>query len=95
MVNQKQSITSLPESPHDDQRRRFVRYTIAMSVRVVCVILCFFVQGWWLLLFVLGAVFLPYIAVVIANVGARVGGDVERPVSNLPVPYRAPSGHGE
>lgn len=87
-MNQKQSITSLPESPEDDQRRRIVRYVLAMGVRVACVIACFFVQGWWLLACVVGAVLLPYIAVVIANVGAKEGGVVERPASMLPVPYR-------
>jgi Protein of unknown function (DUF3099) len=94
-VNQKQSITSLPESPKDDQKRRIVRYSVAMGVRVACVIACFFVQGWWLLACVLGAVLLPYIAVVIANVGAKEGGVVERPASMLPVPYRSPGARDE
>ena len=94
-MNQKQSITSLPESPKDDQRRRIVRYCIAMGVRVACVIACFFVQGWWLLAFVIGAVLLPYIAVVIANVGYKEGGVVERPASMLPVPYRPPGARDE
>lgn len=94
-MNQKQSITSLPESPKDDQKRRMVRYGIAMSVRVACVIACFFVQGWWLLACVLGAVLLPYIAVVIANVGYKEGGVVERPVSMLPVRYQPPLSRDE
>ncbi|MBG6054173.1 putative membrane protein YdbT with pleckstrin-like domain [Salinibacterium sp. CAN_S4] len=94
-MNQKQSITSLPESPKDDQKRRMVRYGIAMSVRVACVIACFFVQGWWLLACVLGAVLLPYIAVVIANVGYKEGGVVERPVSMLPVRYQPPVSRDE
>ena len=38
-----------------------------MAVRLVCIGLCFVVQGWWLLLPALGAVFLPYVAVVVAN----------------------------
>lgn len=62
-----QSITSLPASPEEDRRRRMMQYSIAMSIRMVCVICCFFVQGWWLLLPVLGAVVLPYFAVVAAN----------------------------
>lgn len=94
-MNQKQSITSLPESPHDDQHRRVVRYTVAMSVRVACVIACFFVQGWWLLACVIGAVLLPYIAVVIANVGGRGGDVVERPGSILPVSMRQPGARDE
>ena len=56
-----------------------IRYGIAMGIRVLCVIACFFVHGWWLLLPLAGAVLLPYVAVVIANVGSRPGGSVERP----------------
>ena len=78
-MNQPQSITSLPESPADERRRRMIRYAIAMSIRVVCVILCLFVHGWWLLLPILGAVVLPYVAVVLANVGSSPEGTVERP----------------
>jgi hypothetical protein len=78
-MGQPQSITSLPEAPDVDRRRRMVRYGIAMGLRVVCVIACFFVQGWWLLVPIAGAVVLPYIAVVLANVGSRGSGDVIRP----------------
>jgi uncharacterized membrane protein YdbT with pleckstrin-like domain len=76
---QPQSITALPESPEVDRRRRMVRYAIAMSIRVVCIIACLFVQGWWLLLPIIGAVVLPYVAVVLANVGSRGRGDVIQP----------------
>ncbi len=79
MKNQ-QTITTLPPSPDEERRGRAVRYTIAMSIRFVCVILMFFFRGWWLLIPVIGAVVLPYIAVVIANVGMkRNAGTVERP----------------
>lgn len=44
-----------------------IKYTIAMSIRVVCLGLCLVVQGWWLLLPAIGAVALPYVAVVLAN----------------------------
>lgn len=42
-----------------------------MGVRVLCFILMVFVQpfGWWTWVFGAGAIFLPYIAVVLANVG--------------------------
>jgi len=80
-MNQPQSITSLPESPDAERHGRMVRYGIAMGIRVLCVIACFFLHGWWLLIPVIGAVFLPYIAVVLANVGSRPGGAVERPGS--------------
>jgi hypothetical protein len=56
-----------------------IRYGVAMGIRVVCVVLCLFVHGWWLLIPILGAVFLPYIAVVLANVGSNRTGTVERP----------------
>jgi hypothetical protein len=35
------------------------------------VLLCFFVQGWWLILPAIGAIVLPYVAVVIANASTR------------------------
>ncbi|MGV8968848.1 MAG: DUF3099 domain-containing protein [Microbacteriaceae bacterium] len=66
MKNQ-QSITSLPESPEVDRRRRMINYSVAMSIRMIFVILCFFVQGWWLLFTAIGAILLPYVAVVLAN----------------------------
>jgi len=42
-----------------------------MGVRVLCFLLMVFVQpfGWWTWIFGIGAIFLPYIAVVLANVG--------------------------
>ncbi len=80
-MQQPQSITSLPESPDADRRRRMIQYGIAMSLRVVCVIAAFFVQGWWLLVPIIGAVVLPYIAVVLANVGLRQSSEVVRPGS--------------
>ena len=81
-MKQPQSITSLPESPDADRRRRMVRYLIAMVIRVACVIACFFLQGWWLVIPIIGAVLLPYVAVVIANVGGGEGGVVVRPGSS-------------
>lgn len=58
-----------------------IKYSIAMSVRVLCVILCFFAHGWWLLVFALLAVILPYFAVVVANTAVRSTGVVLRPGS--------------
>jgi hypothetical protein len=57
-----------------------LKYTIAMTIRVVCIALCLVAPGWWLLLPAAGAVFLPYFAVVIANnVGIGARGRVRRP----------------
>jgi hypothetical protein len=61
------SVTTVQRSPSDERRVRFVKYTVAMSIRVVCIVLMVFVDGWWLLVCAAGAVFLPYFAVIIAN----------------------------
>ena len=84
-MKQPQSITTLPESPDDERRRRMVRYGIAMGIRALCIIACLFVRGWWLLIPVAGAVILPYLAVVLANVGTRETHAVERPGAIVPV----------
>ncbi|QEO10058.1 DUF3099 domain-containing protein [Protaetiibacter larvae] len=74
------TVTELPPSPELERRSRMIKYTIAMSIRVVCLALCLVVPGWWLLIPAVGAVFLPYFAVVIAN-NAHTGerGRVRRP----------------
>ncbi|WP_374954267.1 DUF3099 domain-containing protein [Rathayibacter sp. AY1D1] len=67
-----------------------MKYSIAMGIRMLCVICLLFAHGWWLLFFAIGAVVLPYFAVVLANVGsAGERGNVERPgaiVLSRPVP---------
>jgi hypothetical protein len=78
-MDEPQSITSLPESPDDGRHRRMIQYGIAMGIRLVCVIVCFFVQGWWLVVPLAGALLLPYVAVVLANVGTSKTGSVVRP----------------
>ena len=85
MAKQSSTITSLPRSPDDDRRSRMIKYSVTMGIRLVCVILCIFVRGWWLLLCAAGAVFLPYIAVVLANVVDSRGSQVDRPGSIVPV----------
>src|SRR5690606_24914698 len=69
----------LPESPEEEHRRRVLQYSLAMGIRVLCVIACIWVRGWWLLIPAAGAVFLPYVAVVLANVGSRRRSSVIRP----------------
>jgi hypothetical protein len=44
-----------------------VKYLIAMTIRVVCIVSAIFVEGWLMWLCFAGAIFLPYFAVVIAN----------------------------
>ncbi len=61
------SITTAAEAHSVDMHRRMVRYATAMGIRVVCIALLFFLDGWLKLVAIAGAVFLPWIAVVIAN----------------------------
>lgn len=75
-----QSITSLPPSPEAERRARMIKYSVAMGIRMVCIVLMLFVHGWWLLLCAAGAILLPYFAVVVANVhGGAPAGTVVRP----------------
>lgn len=74
------TITSLPPSPDEERHGRMIRYCLAMLVRLVCIIVAFLVPGWWALVPAIGAVVLPYIAVVLANVGHEgLRGEVTRP----------------
>jgi predicted tellurium resistance membrane protein TerC len=67
------AITELPPSPDEERRGRVIRYTIAMSIRMVCLILAVVLPDWWKVIPLIGAVTLPYVAVVIANSASRVG----------------------
>lgn len=61
------------------------KYLVTMGIRLVCVVMCFFVEGWWLAFFAVGAIVLPYLAVVVANAGQKRSGTVLRPGSIVPV----------
>jgi hypothetical protein len=61
------SITDAAAAHSEEMRQRMIKYAVAMGIRMVCLILVFMVDGWFKLLPVLGAVFLPWVAVVIAN----------------------------
>jgi hypothetical protein len=78
------AITELPPSPEQEQHSRMLRYALTMGIRVVCIGLCLVTPGWWLLAPALGAVFLPYVAVVIANATTRRTRRMERPIGELP-----------
>lgn len=80
MRNRPVAITELPPSPEQEQGARMRRYALTMGIRMACVIACLFLRGWWVLIPAIGAVFLPYIAVVMANAVSRTGRRaVERP----------------
>ncbi|WES65561.1 DUF3099 domain-containing protein [Microbacter sp. GSS18] len=69
-----QSATSLPRAPRDEASARSRKYLIMMAIRVVCFILMVVITpyGWYTWVFGLAAVFLPYVAVVTANVASDV-----------------------
>jgi hypothetical protein len=85
-MKQQHTITTLPPSPEAERRARMIKYTIAMSIRVLCIFLMLFAQGWWLVVCAAGAIVLPYIAVVLANVGGGEQGVPERPGALVAVP---------
>jgi len=88
------AITDLPPSPEQDQRARIRRYAVMMGIRVVCIVACLFTPGWWLLIPALGAVFLPYVAVVAANATSRrTGAAVPRPGGIVPFESDGTQGH--
>ena len=81
-----QSITSLPASPDDERRARMIKYSVMMGIRVACIFALLFAQGWWILVFAAGAIFLPYFAVIVANVGtSRRDQEVLRPGGLVPL----------
>ncbi|MDQ1575485.1 MAG: hypothetical protein QOH55_635 [Microbacteriaceae bacterium] len=62
-----------------------IKYSVAMGIRVLCLVSILFVPGWWAVIPAMGAIFLPYFAVVIANVGSNPQAyEVERPGNIVP-----------
>lgn len=61
-------ITEAAASRAEDLRQRQRRYLWSMGLRTVCVVgAVVTAPGWVMWVFLVGAVFLPYIAVVMAN----------------------------
>jgi Flp pilus assembly protein TadB len=67
-------ITTAPEDPEREQRRREIRYVIMMSFRAGCLVAGAIIVstkpplwGLWLALAVAGMVVLPWLAVLMAN----------------------------
>ena len=82
MKKQLQSATSLPIAPIDERRIRMIKYSIAMGIRMACIIAMLFVTGWWLVVCATGAIVLPYFAMIVANVKMTPKqGVVERPAT--------------
>jgi hypothetical protein len=61
------SVTSAQPGRSQDLDGRIVRYAWMMSIRIVCFVLAVVTPSPWRWMFIVAAVFLPYIAVVLAN----------------------------
>jgi purine-cytosine permease-like protein len=99
------SITTAAESQTADRMRREKRYAISMAIRTLCflggVVLVMRPMPWAVLgwLMFVGAVFLPYAAVIFANAGVRKKGDGPSPFGpetsrQLDAPHTTPLDRG-
>ncbi len=89
-------ITAVPRAHSEDLDGRVRRYVISMSIRTVCLILVLVIDHPVRWAFALGAILLPYVAVVMANAGKgrrstldSVSVEVNRPAlsaASVPVP---------
>jgi hypothetical protein len=78
------SITGAPRAHSDDLDRRINRYLVSMLIRTVCVVLVVVIDSPVRWVFAVGAIGLPYVAVVLANARG------ERHAPPPPVPTPAP-----
>jgi hypothetical protein len=92
-------ITSASRPRSEDIRGRERRYLISMGIRTLCFILGVLFVGHWIMWVFLGAsIFLPYVAVVIANAGANTDPGASefaydpelRAIGQGPVPHAEP-----
>ena len=93
------SITDAAAAHSEEMRQRMIKYAVAMGIRMVCLILIFVVDGWLKILPIIGAVFLPWFAVIIANGSdtAEVHADSlldSAPLAQLDAPPAGPAGGG-
>jgi|SRR5215207_1446851 Protein of unknown function (DUF3099) len=82
-----QSVTTARPGHSDDIDARQRRYLLIMAVRIACIPPAIMVDGWPRWAFILGAVVLPYIAVVVANAARRNEPGILVPVT----PQRRPA----
>jgi Protein of unknown function (DUF3099) len=91
-------ITDAAEDPEVELRRREIRYVAMMLFRALCLVAAAFIAvqkpplwGLWAGLCVLGAVVLPWLAVIIANDRPpRKRAPVPTPTPQLPVQIALP-----
>ncbi|WP_350276666.1 DUF3099 domain-containing protein [Kribbella sp. HUAS MG21] len=78
------SVTSAQPGRSEDLDSRIVRYAWMMSIRIACFVLAVLTPSPWRWMFVVGAIALPYFAVVLANAHRSA----RQPAAD---PYLAPS----
>ena len=66
------TITTATPAHSDEMRQRMIKYAVTMGIRMVCLGAIFLFDGWYRLIPVVGAVLLPWVAVVIANGAADI-----------------------
>jgi hypothetical protein len=79
------SITDAAAAHSEELRQRMIKYAVAMGIRMVCLIMIFVVDGWFKIVMVAGAVFLPWIAVVIANGNDKAEGHSDLLLDSAPL----------
>lgn len=79
------NITDAPTAHTDEMRQRMIKYAVAMGIRMVCLVMIFVVDGWFKIIAVAGAVFLPWIAVVIANGSDKAEGHSDLLLDSAPL----------
>ena len=86
------SITSASRPHSEDLRGRERRYVISMGIRTGCFLLALVFRSHWVVwVFMAAALFLPYVAVVIANAGTVPDPEVD---SHAFDPHRQALGPG-
>ena len=85
------NVTSMTMSAEEERRARLRQYCLTMAIRTACFLLMIVVRGPLLWVLALGAIFLPMIAVALANhVRARRQRAVESPDAGAVMAYREP-----
>ncbi|MDO4606275.1 MAG: DUF3099 domain-containing protein [Bowdeniella nasicola] len=87
------SITSARRALSEDVDDRNIRYLVSMAIRTACVLGAALVSGYWRWIFVFGAVFLPILAVMVANAGREPAGQIDELADAAP-PTQLPAAAG-
>jgi Flp pilus assembly protein TadB len=80
------TVTDAAPGHSEDLNSRIVRYAWMMSIRIVCFVLAVLTPSPWRWLFVVAAVFLPYVAVVMANARRSAKHQTTKPFTPMPRP---------